>query len=148
MDGRLCCGPGHADGGYALVGDGDEVVCGGHCGDFEDFGESSGPVEVGLDDVEGFGVHEAFEAPAGVFVFGAGDGDVDFFADLAVGVDAVGHGDFLDPSGLILLDGGSEFDDVVDVHRLPAVEHDVDAIADGFAESFDHLDVLFESFVS
>ena len=130
------------------MGDGDEVVCGGHCGDLKDFGESAGPVEVGLDDVEGFGVHEAFEAPTGVFVFGAGDGDVDLFADFAVGVDAVGHGDFLDPSGLILLDGGGEFDDVVDVHGLPAVEHDVGGIADGFAEGFDHLDVLLESFVS
>ena len=147
VDWRLGCGPGHADGCYALVGDGYEVVGGCHGGDFEDFGESAGPVEVGLDDVECFGVHEAFEAPTGVFVLGAGDWDVGLFADLAVGVDAVWHGDFFDPTGLVLFDGGCEFDDVVDVHGLPAVEHDVDLWSDGFAEGFDHLDVFDEAFM-
>ena len=73
------------------------------------------------------------KAPSGVFVLGAGDGDVDLLSDLAVGVDAVGHGDFFDPSGLVLLDVGGEFDDVVDVHRLPAIEHDVDFWSDGLA---------------
>ena len=59
-----------------------------------------------------------------------------------------GHGDFFDPTGLVLFDGGCEFDDVVDVHGLPAVEHDVDLGPDGLAKGFYHLDVFDEAFMS
>ena len=68
--------------------------------------------------------------PSGVLVFGPGNRDVRLLANLSIGVDAVGHRDLFEPARLTILDRGGQFDDVVNVHRLPAVEHDVVAFAD------------------
>src|ERR1700760_1140470 len=114
----------NSDRGAVPVGDGDQVVDGGVGRDLQGLGQAAAPVDVGLEDIEGTSVDEALEAPAGVFVFGAGQRNADFVLDLAVAVDAVRHTAILEPPRAIFGDAGGEVDDVGGLHRLPAVEHD------------------------
>ena len=122
-----------------------QVVRGGKGADLEHFGKTPGPVQIGLDDIERLGVHEPLETPAGVFVLRAGDRDVGRFTYLAVRVDPIGHGDFFDPARVHVLYRPGQFHDVINVHRRPAVEHDVVVLAKHVAQGLGQLNVFLKT---
>ncbi len=110
--------------------------------DLQRLGEAAAPVDVRLQDIERAGVDETLEAPAGVFVLGAGERNGDLVLDPPIAVDAVGHDAFFQPARAVLRDPAGEVDDVRHVHRLPAIQHDVVVLAERLAQRAHQLDVL------
>src|ERR1700677_5112760 len=100
-------------------------------GDFQGLGQPASPIDVRLQDIQRFSVDKALEAPAGVFVLGAGEWDRDRVHDPAIAVDTVGHDALFQPARLEFLDPLNQLDRVDRIEGLPAIQRDGELVAYG-----------------
>src|SRR5579883_90930 len=145
MDRRLRDGEMDADRRRMAVWNGDQIVRSRVSGDFERLAEAAGPIDVGLQDIERVLLDEALEAPARIFVLGAGQRNLRLGLELDMAVDAVGHEAFLDPARPELLDARAEIHRIVEIEALPAIDHDVVIVAERLAQRAHQRDVLFHA---
>ena len=114
-------------------------------GDLQGFAEAAAPIDVGLKNIERVLLDEPLEPPARVFVLAAGLRYSGLGLQFGIAVDAIGHEAFLDPARAELLDARAQIDGVIEVEALPAIDHQLIIVADGFAQRAHQGDVLVQA---
>lgn len=114
----------------------------GECRDLQIFGYAAERADLGLGDVECFGVQEIAPAPAGELRLAAGDRGLEPGAERAVAV-AVFRGDrLLEPAGLQVVEGVADFQRLGQGIGVVGVDHEREIVADAAADRFGEADVV------